>query len=282
MLVGHTKFSPDRHFGVFKKSFRVSSVSSLIEVKSVVERSSANVPQTIKDSNGDVLVPFYQWSAFLSQFFRSIPNITSYHNFKVSSGKCGTVLCSLYSDSTPQEFDILKPGVSGQTTSMPEKTIIPGLDNKRQWYLYENIRMHCKSTLAADLTCPKPELPKPTTNSTQPTTSTLILLISERENELVLYAKTQGTLKRLAQISDLCETVILTCFSCFSLVLYNFRSYRMYTGCYIWACISINDPYISLNCFTPYSVSNEVSKSVRNSIYQNIPKTPFSCGQSHI
>ena len=47
MLVGHTKFSPDRHFGTFKKAFRVSSVSTLAEIATVVERTSTNTPQLI-------------------------------------------------------------------------------------------------------------------------------------------------------------------------------------------------------------------------------------------
>ena len=52
VLVGHTKFSPDRHFGYFKKLFRPSSVSTLVEIVSVVERSTTarqNIPQLIKD-----------------------------------------------------------------------------------------------------------------------------------------------------------------------------------------------------------------------------------------
>ena len=51
-------------------------------------------------------------------------------------------------------------------SSLPSLTEIPGVDLKRQWYLYENISQHCNSRLAADLTCPKPSLPKPATAST--------------------------------------------------------------------------------------------------------------------
>lgn len=111
--------------------------------------------QLIRDSTGKVLVPFYQWSTFLSQFFRTIPNITSYHNFKVTLGKSGVVMCSQYSYTLPLKVNLLKPSE---------------FDVKRQWYLYENIRIHCKSNLAADLTCPKPSLPKPNTATEQPGT----------------------------------------------------------------------------------------------------------------
>ena len=47
--------------------------------------------------------------------------------------------------------------------ALSQLTPIPGLDIQRQWYLYENIRQHFKSTLAAEKTCPKPKLPKPST-----------------------------------------------------------------------------------------------------------------------
>lgn len=185
MLVGHTKFSPDRHFGTFKKAFRVSSVSSLVEIVSVVERSTTNIPQVIRDVSGKVLVPFYEWSTYLSKIFCTIPNITSYHNFRISSSKPGIVSTYQFSDSLKGvEIDIMKPGIlpTSLPTCMPEKTYIPGLDLKRQWYLYENIRMHCKSNLTADLTCPKPSAPKPSaTKPSAPKPSVPSLSTSQSE-----------------------------------------------------------------------------------------------------
>ena len=44
---------------------------------------------------------------------------------------------------------------------MPTKKEPKGLDAKRQWYLYEQIRPFCPTTLQADYTCPKPTVPKP-------------------------------------------------------------------------------------------------------------------------
>ena len=48
MLVGHTKFSPDRHF---KKAFHVSSVA---EITTVAERTSTNTP--IRDASGTIYI----------------------------------------------------------------------------------------------------------------------------------------------------------------------------------------------------------------------------------
>ena len=36
-------------------------------------------------------VRWYQWSSFLSTFFKPIPHITSYHNFLVSADHSGSV-----------------------------------------------------------------------------------------------------------------------------------------------------------------------------------------------
>jgi len=57
MIVGHMKFSPDRHFGTFKKAFRHSTVSTIDEIASVVEKSTTNkqnVPQLIQGSRGSI------------------------------------------------------------------------------------------------------------------------------------------------------------------------------------------------------------------------------------
>ena len=47
-----------------------------------------------------------------------------------------------------------------------------GLDVTWQWYFYDSIRMHCKSTLAADLTCPRPSQPKPTKKTSKTVSQT--------------------------------------------------------------------------------------------------------------
>ena len=81
MLVGHTKFSPARFFGLFKKAFRRATVCTFF-IARTVSKSTTNgqhLPQLIRDMCGDVQVRFYQWSAHLGQFFRSIPNSIFLH-----------------------------------------------------------------------------------------------------------------------------------------------------------------------------------------------------------
>lgn len=208
MIVGHTKFSPDRFFGMFKKLFRRSSVSTLAEVVSVAERSTTSgqiIPQLIRSTDGKLEVKFYQWTAFLSKFFRSIPNILSYHRFSVSSGEEGIVNLRQYSDSPNQSYKILKSGTcASSVVGFPEPIDVPGLDLARQWYLYENIRQHCKSTLAADITCPKPSQPKPTqkkpanqsSDEVQPVSDTITPGPSPKKRRVCSQCKLPGHTKR--------------------------------------------------------------------------------------
>ena len=56
MLVGHTKFSPDRLFGLFKKVYRHSTVSTLTEIANLMEMSTynhQNIPQVIRWIGGE-------------------------------------------------------------------------------------------------------------------------------------------------------------------------------------------------------------------------------------
>ena len=72
MLVGHTKFAPDRFFGLIKKAYRRTVVSSLPELEKVVEKSSIagnNIPMPTIDSTGKRHVVWYNWNEFLSKTF---------------------------------------------------------------------------------------------------------------------------------------------------------------------------------------------------------------------
>ena len=102
----------------------------------------------------------------------------------------------------------MKPNVLfPDSSSMPELTIISGLSVQRQWYLYENIRVHCKSTLAADITCPKPKDPKPGSAAVEletPVTSGRQALTTRQQRNvksLVAYVSNQATQKGLVKLS---------------------------------------------------------------------------------
>ena len=69
---GHTNFGPDRSFGVIERSYKVTYISSLYEFAEMVESSSTagvNKAQLVGTHDGKVIVPVYDWSAFLEQYF---------------------------------------------------------------------------------------------------------------------------------------------------------------------------------------------------------------------
>ena len=77
MLVDHTKFSPDRFFGLIKKTYSLSTISTINELEQVVRRSSAEqtIPPLIQTIFGVLQITFHQWTV-LNNFYIPIPNIT--------------------------------------------------------------------------------------------------------------------------------------------------------------------------------------------------------------
>ena len=85
MIAGHTEFSPDFCFGVLKKRFQASQVSTLADIADVVQRSSekkVNLPQLLGDEDGKQYVPTYDWQNFLAPHLKPLRDIKSYHLFR--------------------------------------------------------------------------------------------------------------------------------------------------------------------------------------------------------
>ena len=73
----------------------------------------------------------------------------------------GIVKCRESASSDELTFNLLKSKDRlPQPHTLPNVTTIKGLDPSRQWYLYEQIREHCYSDVAKEITCPKPTVPK--------------------------------------------------------------------------------------------------------------------------
>ena len=89
LIAGHTKIGPDRCFGIIKKSYKLSYISSLYEFANMVETSSTGINKAhlVGTHDGTVLVPVYDWSSFLEQFFKKVPNIKKYQICKEEPGR---------------------------------------------------------------------------------------------------------------------------------------------------------------------------------------------------
>ena len=62
LVAGHTKFGPDHCFGMIKKTYKVTYVSSLYELARMVENSSSvsvNKAQLVGTHDGRIIVPVY-------------------------------------------------------------------------------------------------------------------------------------------------------------------------------------------------------------------------------
>ena len=73
MLAGHTKFAPDRFFGLIKITYRHMKVETIGYIATVVESSSmigANIPQLTMGQIGDWEVLYYDWTTFFEIYFK--------------------------------------------------------------------------------------------------------------------------------------------------------------------------------------------------------------------
>src|ERR1044071_7685382 len=111
MVAGHTKFSSDGFFDLFKLKLRKSEVDNLDDLIDVVNNSTLggfNQTQTIFDKNGNCIVHFYNWTEFLSKYFKTIPNILKYHHFIFHKNNIGKVKVKKTIDGDEQIVNIIK------------------------------------------------------------------------------------------------------------------------------------------------------------------------------
>ena len=103
---------------------------------------------------------FYQWTAYLSKFFKKIPSLLSYQHLRCDSSKPSSIIVRKYSNEEEREIKLMKPGVTICVDSIPDITVNEGLDPARQWYLFDEIRPLCPSALVENVS-PRPSVPKP-------------------------------------------------------------------------------------------------------------------------
>ena len=166
LIVGHTKFSPDWCFGLFKQAYRRTEIGCLEDIVNVVESSAVvNHAQLVGTQDGQVLVPTYDWAQFFDTRFKqtALKGIKAMHHLTFSRLKPGVV--TVKDSVTSPERDItllLDKNWKPTATDLPP--IIPpqGLSQERQQYLYDKIREFCPPE-CQDLMCPRPTQAEHTT-----------------------------------------------------------------------------------------------------------------------
>ena len=122
-----------------------------------------NISQLTKSVDGIRLVSWFDWKSFLSTMFKTIPNITTYHHFRFNKRSPGILFVRELIDSTEKAITM-----SSEKTldpqALPEQVIPKGLNIVRKWYLFDEIAKFCSSPETAAITCPHPNLPKPSSD----------------------------------------------------------------------------------------------------------------------
>ena len=161
LVVGHTKFSPDWCFGLFKRLYKRTKVGSLKAIADVTNKSAeCNFVQLVSREDGSTIVPTYDWTTFFVPHFKKLPGIKKIHHFRMSSSQPGVVFIKEHSDTTEVKVNMLKQPWSPEKDNLPDVIPPRGLSAERQWYLYEQIRPFCPDH-DKDTTCPLPSVPKP-------------------------------------------------------------------------------------------------------------------------
>lgn len=144
---------------MIKKAFKVTYVLSLYEFARLVETSSTsglNKAQLVGTHDGRVIVPVYDGSLFLGQYFKTLPNIKKFHHFRFSNENPGKVFYKEFVSSPEQLFMLLK-----NNAILPPPSILPdivnpdGLTEERRNYLFREIRQFRKPG-TEDIVAPAP------------------------------------------------------------------------------------------------------------------------------
>ena len=85
-----------------------------------------------------VIVPTFDWTTFLGAFFRKVANMKKFHHFHFAEGST-TVRLQEFVDGAFLQESLARRKMSDDVT-MPPVVHLKGLDAKRQWYLYDEIR----------------------------------------------------------------------------------------------------------------------------------------------
>ena len=130
-MVGHTKFSPDWCFGLFKQMYRKTKVGIIYDITDVVKQSArVNHPQLIGDYNGTNHVKSHDWSGFFESYFiqTSLKGISKMQYFRFTAKHPGFVFVRNTSNDREQKIKLLhnlswKP----RKSTLPEQLVPPGL-----------------------------------------------------------------------------------------------------------------------------------------------------------
>ena len=159
--VGHTEFSPDWCFGLFKRQYRRTKVGSLQAIAEVVNTSAeCNHAQLVSREDGSRIVKTYNWTDFFAPRMKKITGIKKLHHFRVNSASPRCVFTKEPSDSPEVKHELLKAPWTPDVDDLPAVVPPRGLSAECQWYLHDQIWPFCPAE-GMDSVCLLPSVPKP-------------------------------------------------------------------------------------------------------------------------
>jgi len=139
LIVGHTKFTPDSHFGTLKKEFKKNncfSIKDLLGKNGIVESSAVNnkvIPYKDPES-GLQNFQWRNWKNFLEKRFRNCPGISSWHVIKIHQDG-STIQVSPSINKPLEDFTIFNKDFINDSLEEPEVLIPEGLSLQREMEL---------------------------------------------------------------------------------------------------------------------------------------------------
>ena len=149
LLVGHTKFAPDRMFGLIKLYYRRCIIDTFQQFIECVAAASPSghvlaVPTMFPNKRSPNVI-WNEWTTFLKAFYQPCKKLTTYHHFLFTSERTD-VGCKEFADSAVSFVDIKK----GEPIGQPDEITPPGLSLERRWYLFTEVRPLCSNPANAD------------------------------------------------------------------------------------------------------------------------------------
>ena len=156
--MGHTKFSPDWCFGLFKQLYRKTKVGSINNIAEVVKRSATvNHPQLIGEYDGTTHVKMYDWSSFFDSHTiqTSLKGISKMQHFHFTADHPGYVFVKNSNDASETKIKLLK-----DTSWKPQKFLTR--TDHCSWFItgtsVVSVREFCPDEVK-DLVSPQPTIP---------------------------------------------------------------------------------------------------------------------------
>ena len=89
--------------------FRIDTIVSIVYMCSIIESSSTcGSDQLTHDTDGHIKVPFYDWTEFLKDYYKSLPSISKYHIFSVTDDHPYNIILQEHCKAEKESLNISK------------------------------------------------------------------------------------------------------------------------------------------------------------------------------